>query len=229
MLSRAGDRRTSSRASPWAGSFDPVVTPAGADTDALRGCGLPERSSFAENDARREDRHDRMRRQTVARQRGALAVTRGDLVGYQNANSPTAAGPRVLNAVVNGSWSCLAPTAGTTHVVNWATLSREEWHDLDTRPDNAAETRDWGGRSATKVADTVHSLRFGGPGTPWISRPPTSLPSTQSPGGGGNDSILGDSTVLRDSLIVSIDTADVESSLDTPIVNQATILTELER
>ncbi|MBP7619918.1 MAG: S8 family peptidase [Gemmatimonadales bacterium] len=107
-------------------------------------------------------------------------------------------------------------------------LSREEWDDPDTRPDNAAETRDWVVGDQGRRHGSIHSDWWTGnaadlaatsliavyPVTGWWRERPH-LGRFNSP--------------ARYSLIVTIETANVEVDLYTPIVNQATILTELER
>ena len=84
------------------------------------------------------------------------------------------------------------------------------------------------GWSATKVADTVHSYWWTGnaadlAATNLIAVYPVTGWWRERPHLGRFNSSA------RYSLIVSIETANVEVDLYTPIVNQATILTELER
>jgi hypothetical protein len=107
-------------------------------------------------------------------------------------------------------------------------LSREEWEDADTRPDNAAEMRDWVSGDQGRRHGSIHSDWWTGnaadlAATNLIAVYPVTGWWRERPHLGRFNSSA------RYSLIVTIETANVEVDLYTPIVNEATILTELER
>jgi len=105
-------------------------------------------------------------------------------------------------------------------------LSRAEWED-DQRPDNAAETRNWVIGDQGRRRGSLHSDWWTGtaselascnsiaiyPVTGWWRERPHLNKCGQ---------------IARYSLVVSIEAPDVNVDLYTPIVNQATVTTELE-
>jgi len=107
-------------------------------------------------------------------------------------------------------------------------LSREEWEAPDERPDNAAETRDWVVGDQGRRHGSIHSDWWTGnaadlassnliaihPVTGWWRERPH-LGKLDSP--------------ARYSLIITIEAPEIEVDLYTPIVNQVTIMAELER
>jgi len=106
-------------------------------------------------------------------------------------------------------------------------LSREEWDDAGMRPDNAAETRDWVVGDQGRRHGSIHSDWWTGnaadlAATNLIAVYPVTGWWRERPHLGRYDS------PARYSLIVTIEAPEIEVDLYTPIVNQATILTELE-
>ena len=107
-------------------------------------------------------------------------------------------------------------------------LSREKWASPNQRPDGVAETREWVVGDQGRRHGSIHSDWWTGnaaeladssliavhPVTGWWRERPR-LGKYNSP--------------ARYSLVVTIEAPEIEVNLYTPIVNQVSIMTELER